>query len=136
MGCSENKRVQLIIFCIHLRYSRKCYLVNVVYQYIITILVLKHTYQLLGMAITLRMRTTISLQSNCWRPFQEAVDFYCRVIIVLVRVYTRKSTRQWKSTLKQVHGKTELTASVGKVNIYEKTTTCAPLVRLGQMVLL
>ena len=32
MGCSENKREQLIMF-FHLHHSRKCYLVNMVYQY-------------------------------------------------------------------------------------------------------
>ena len=31
MGCSENKREQLFFF--HLHHNRKCYLVNVVYQY-------------------------------------------------------------------------------------------------------
>ena len=30
-----------------------------------------------------------------------------------------------------MRGKTKLIASVGKVNNYEKMTTCAPLVRLG-----
>ena len=59
------------------------------------------------------------------------MDFHCRVISVLVRAYARTNTRQWKSTLKEVPGNTELTSSVGKVNIYEKMTSCASLVCLG-----